>query len=407
MEHHSSPPFASHAPRTTGDSYSESYGGNAARLLGHILSTSPQDQRELRSLLQQSYSLPQSSSVTPNAGGLRSPMIQHHMTNETSSSLMYLSTAASNSPIAMSISTAPSSSPIPMSISTSPSSSPIPMSISTAAGNSPTSLISSSTVSPSALRPLGSASVGGENNVQMIASKVNVQLNLLETYIILFIRYPLAAPGGNNINNATYPNHQRGTSVVSRAMAYCQIPISKTMPYGEVMYQNLFESYLWRYFPYDFQYGASNLFNIRSGNGINRNSELFLRTVIDFWLEGNNVFPTTSNALQQLYNSSYDGSNQELQPGLDASYDMARINSKRVNTSKQHHSRHPLYFLQNNVGYTPPPPQIQHCLEVLVNHFICDPAIKSLCCDEGITFTSRVDDAGTMAWPLPAAHTIL
>jgi hypothetical protein len=150
----------------------------------------------------------------------------------------------------------------------------------------------------------------------------DVQLSMLEYYLVMFIRYPFAAP---EIKATTYTSR-------------------KTEIYGESVYFELFHQYLMYYIPTRVPQGAFNGFTSPQ-----RPSEMFVRTIIALWFEGQNQPAPTAESTKLLRDRrgyvSFD---------LNSSFDLI-------------HTR-----------FKPLPSQIVRCIHKLVNRIVSDGAIADL-----------------------------
>jgi len=153
-------------------------------------------------------------------------------------------------------------------------------------------------------------------------SPPDVLLSMLEYYLMMFIRYPLAAP---EIKDA---------SSTSR----------RTEPYGESVYLELFQEYTKYYIPISVPQGSFNGFA-----NVQRPSEIFVRIMIALWLEGQNQPLSTKEAIKLLQDRrgpiSFD---------LNASYD--------------------LVFTK----YNPLPNQLIRCIQKVVARVVSDGKIADL-----------------------------
>ena len=150
----------------------------------------------------------------------------------------------------------------------------------------------------------------------------DVLLSMLEYYLVIFIRYPLAAP---EIKNTTYSSR-------------------RTELYGESVYFELFQEYANYYIPTRVPQGAFNGFVSPQ-----RPSEIFVRTMIALWLEGQNQPAPTTEAIKVLKDRR-----GPICFDLNGSFD--------------------LVFTK----YSPLPSQIIRCLHKIVNRVVSDGAIADL-----------------------------
>lgn len=150
----------------------------------------------------------------------------------------------------------------------------------------------------------------------------DVLLSMLEYYLVMFIRYPLAAP-------EIKTNHYS-----SRKMEI----------YGESVYFELFQQYANYYIPTRVPQGAFNGFTSPQ-----RPSEMFVRTIIAFWFEGQNQpAPTTESTKLLQDRRGY------MTFDLNSSFDLVYAK------------------------FNPLPSQIIRCIHKVVNRVVSDGAIVDL-----------------------------
>lgn len=164
-------------------------------------------------------------------------------------------------------------------------------------------------------------------------STPNIMLSMLEYYLLVFIRYPLAAPPTQSKQPQNAKDRGEATTSVRR-----------TEPYGESVYYYLFQEYVNYYIPVGTPKGHSSGFP-----GLLRPSELFIRLIIEFWLEGENQLAGTTKAMASI---------KERRPlstfNLNMSYDLVKSN------------------------YVPPPYQIPRCFHKLIARAISDGAVLDM-----------------------------
>ena len=189
----------------------------------------------------------------------------------------------------------------------------------------------------------------------------NLILSMLEFYLFLFIRYPLASPFSPR-QTPSQPGINRYQ--VSRPMS------RGTTPYGEIIYCNLFNRYLRYFLPHTMYPTAEAEFPSSKAT-----SEFFLRVVIAFWLESHVSIPSTGKAVQAI-RERFQRTGIHHEPSVDVkmSYDLA-------------------------FGiYNPLPSLAQKCLRSLIIHLLLDPTI----------FHSVMDqNNGARHWCLSQAMTAL
>jgi hypothetical protein len=164
----------------------------------------------------------------------------------------------------------------------------------------------------------------------------NLILSMLEYYMFLFLRFPLACP--------SIPRPSQSQAQIGAFQVTGTVYRGRSEPaYGEKIYFNLFCRYLKHFLPHT---------NESEPEFKNMGSEFFLRLLIAFWLESHGSVPTTSKALQAI-NDRYQRSGIQRTPSVDLnmSYDLACVK------------------------YEPPPVMAQKCIRSLVVNIITDPAI--------------------------------
>jgi len=182
---------------------------------------------------------------------------------------------------------------------------------------------------PLQLNPIYSTTLKSRSPGMMLSpSKENddtlpdVLLSMLEYYLVMFIRYPLVAP---EVKKAPYSS-------------------GRVEAYGEKVYFELFQQYANFYIPARVPLGSFNGFTIPQ-----RPSEIFVRTIIAFWLEGQNRPLTTSEATKLL-----QARHGHVSLDLNSSFDL--VISK----------------------FEPIPIQIIRCIHKVVNRIVSDGAIADL-----------------------------
>ncbi|KAG7364648.1 hypothetical protein IV203_037850 [Nitzschia inconspicua] len=109
-------------------------------------------------------------------------------------------------------------------------------------------------------------------------------LSMLEYYLLVFVRYPLAAPP------------PRSTPALSASQRPGSLPITRNLtPYGDTVYYELFKDYAEYYVPIRKTRASFDGFP-----DLERPSELFVRLVAALWLESRNQMYTTAKACAEL-----------------------------------------------------------------------------------------------------------
>ena len=185
----------------------------------------------------------------------------------------------------------------------------------------------------------------------------NLILSMLEYYIFLFIRYPMAAPviPRQSQSQAHFGSYPLANTVQRRPET----------PYGERIYATLFHRYLRHFLPHGRPSQTVGAFSPE-----NKESEFFLRAVVAFWLETHARPVSTFKAHQGVVGLlNRNGSTLSQSADLNMSYDLT-------------------------IGKFEPPPSIaQVCLRRLVTHVVADSII--------------LDGQSSQVWCLSPAMTIL
>jgi len=185
------------------------------------------------------------------------------------------------------------------------------------------------------------------NNKEKDASRPKIMLSMLEYYLVLFLRYPIAAPiidDNNNGSSSSGSNKPPSTTHSSSSSS------RRSEAYGDSVYYQLFQEYTNYYIPVRPPQGHSNTGFVTSM--MNRPTELFLRICLALWLEGrNDQLETRTKSLQYLRERK-----GILEPefifDLNYSYDLIKVKS-----------------------YSAPPYQVQRCLHKLVARAVSDGAL--------------------------------
>jgi hypothetical protein len=166
----------------------------------------------------------------------------------------------------------------------------------------------------------------------------NAMLSMLEYFLFLFVRYPLAA---------SVPKAPPAYAMSSRSIS---VPVSrKKDAYGDSVYYHLFRRYMRHFLPYEREEGRSIAFTES-----NLESELFLRVIIALWLESQARVTPTSKVTQSIAErKNRAGIMEPPVYDLNVSYDLVQAK------------------------YEPPPQQVQRCLRSLVVHLVLDPALSN------------------------------
>lgn len=184
----------------------------------------------------------------------------------------------------------------------------------------------------------------------------NIELTMLEYYFLIFLRFPLA----NSEWESQLQDQLRRMRYGSAATAY-----------GQRVYFHLMSSYMNFYLPHGVYRPDSGSGNSGVTEGIverrtpplDRTAELFLRLVIEFWVEGQMSPPTFTEGIQRYRNgrsaflltSSSTSSSSSLNPTLRDSLELT---------------------IPLKESYNPPTSQIQIGVLDLVRHLVSDVTVR-------------------------------
>ncbi|KAL7497194.1 hypothetical protein ACHAWT_005241 [Skeletonema menzelii] len=229
----------------------------------------------------------------------------------------------------------------------------------------------------------------------------NIELTMLEYYLFFFLRFPMANQEWEIQLQDQLRRMRYGTS---------------TTAYGQRVYFHLMSSYMQYYLPHgvyhhrpDGGHGTTPRVDVGAGEApLDRTAELFLRVVIEFWVEGQVSPPTFAEGIQRYRNgrsaflstsfaSTSSSSSSSLNPTLRDSFELT----------------------QPKTAYVSPPSQIQIGVLNLVRHLVSDVTVRnmvknaSVSCQhrqteerEGrVTVTAGNDDdtSAKIVWCLPPA----
>lgn len=257
------------------------------------------------------------------------------------------------------------------------------------------------------LQPTGSRQLGAQRfasppraNMSMPASgntahEPCLTLSMLEEFLILFLRFPMA-------NGGLYWKEQR------REMYRTRTSRAANTPYGQRVYSYLFSTYVQYFVKHGITYQNETIdvgvdcFDRAvtidekelGGNDSNCSGELFLRLVIEFWLEGLNKALTTNQSIQRFRNVRSSSSSNVAQPTMSDALELSK----------------PLEYPS-----TPPPQPLQSSIISLVRHLISDPSLRNLIEKaSGLVQTRQVKERegvsvgnSEMAWCLTPALTAM
>jgi hypothetical protein len=164
-----------------------------------------------------------------------------------------------------------------------------------------------------------------------------ILLSMLEYYIFLLVRYPLAAP----IPKQPVP---RTSSVHTRSVKE---------PYGDTVYFDIFKRTMRHFLPYKSEEGRHIAFHQGSHQGPgSRQSELFLRVIIALWIEVSTQIEPTQKVLQIIQErKTRAGDTNPPAYDLGSSFDLVQAK------------------------FDPPKAKVQKCLRQLIIRVVTDPSL--------------------------------
>lgn len=180
-------------------------------------------------------------------------------------------------------------------------------------------------------QPMSPRTTGAFTPTKEKDSKPMITISMLEYFLLVFLRYPLAPPP---VQQAPQTKSMRSPGVV--------VPSRRTEPYGDTVYYQLFQEYVEYYVPYSQPVGQSGGFA-----SLDRPSELFVRITVELWLEAQNRLWPSHKAIKAYQDRR----------GLQASLDL--------HTS----------FELVKTKYDPPQAQISRCLSKLIVRAVSDGAM--------------------------------
>lgn len=183
-----------------------------------------------------------------------------------------------------------------------------------------------------------------------------IMLNMLEYYLISFISFPL-------LNQQK--NYKHDNSIYSILLN----SIQQNQPnyiYGNAVYMHLFKMYL-SYFLSTINMNNKLSPFVASTTTVNndivsKSSELFLRIVIEYWLDGENTLYITSEAIQRLHHhhdNDNTSTNDSIILPLNTAFDLVQSTSPQLD-------------------YTPNPPLVSQGIQVITKYLLLDYVSSSL-----------------------------
>jgi hypothetical protein len=304
------------------------------------------------------------------------------------------------------------------------------------------------------------------NNVVTSLSDIKLTIDLWEYYMILFLRHGVYYTKMKNILQKQFPNQSN---------MYLQQQMQQ-QPFGERVYLLLFKKYCEYYIPYDFHstkhhvqsslfdnkkeddYKQTRLQQQRQGMRIpmedelimnhEQKSELFIRLIVEYFFDFNHVYPTTKESLENNLMNMTSGVLQNNNNGamendglLAYSYELSTLLPIRTtspssstpswisnaitsqgggNSNIIGSAIHSNVIFKKQQNYNAVSKQVQKNIRTLIEHVLCDPAIKQLCYSgdykkkvsaspaaaKGTTNTDNVASVA-ISWPLSRSQTLL
>jgi hypothetical protein len=308
---------------------------NDRLLLGHLLHKPPKEQFPLMSYFQQQ----QQQRARADPFGFQNQQQQYH----------YHPPPGSAPPL-------PPPQPLPLAAATRPSYLNM--------HQSPTA--SHQSLSSPTKMMIGETNLSSNTRIQQQQQPPNVLLTMLEYYLFLYFRFPLATPE---------PSSTRSGSTTYRYMGE---------PYGDAVYFYLFRKYLRFFLPYSTD--ASETADRTTSATIDptillpssRVSELFLRTMIAFWMESRTRTIPTDTLLQVIYQrrqkfTARGGGGYASPSHLSSTGGMEEVlNAMHVDLDQSYEL---VQSAHNSKKYLPLPGMVHRCLRSLVVHSLLDSTI--------------------------------
>lgn len=204
----------------------------------------------------------------------------------------------------------------------------------------------------SSTNPFNVSSGQSPNKAVESESLPNVMLNMLEYYLFMFLRFPIAAPGRKTSAVSLTPGvnvHRIATKPTSTGL-----PVRAPRgPFGDILYHYIFRRCMQHFLPYESDESRSIYFDDE-----HRESELFLRILIAMWLESCACLIPTVTVVQTINERRHRAGIQENASAvldLNTSYDLVQQ--------------------QPTATYDPHPALVHKCMRSLIIHVILDPAL--------------------------------
>mmetsp|Transcript_34322 Transcript_34322/g.39093 ORF Transcript_34322/g.39093 Transcript_34322/m.39093 type:complete len:838 (+) Transcript_34322:102-2615(+) len=205
----------------------------------------------------------------------------------------------------------------------------------------------------------------------------HVMLTMVEYFLFTFLRFPLALP----YQTSQGPQGSHSSLILS----------TQTTSYGESIYNLLFRCYLLHFLPISREYESNNITNQIPFGGfspLSNENELFLRIVIEVWINGGlELQPTPESILQ------YQERRKKITPiATTAKLDYLKVAYDLVKVSTE---------------YDPPSGSttVQKCLKGLIGHALKDPLLAPAVFD--CHSKSKKNTAEFLPWCISPTLTIL
>mmetsp|Transcript_5091 Transcript_5091/g.5789 ORF Transcript_5091/g.5789 Transcript_5091/m.5789 type:complete len:936 (+) Transcript_5091:95-2902(+) len=238
--------------------------------------------------------------------------------------------------------------------------------------------------------------------------ETKIFLDAWEYYMIFFLRHAVYSSKIKNILQQRSKSNSDNNGATSRNYYGYH---KTTQPFGEKLYSLLFKTYCRHYLPHVFD--SSLIDREKIDPSIDQDpalsfmkeqkSELWIRLVLEFFLDMNHVYPSTKDALQNI-SQLRNGIKTDI--GLASSYDLASLLPVSQEWNSHGLLNHRGYHSNVRQTYAAPSKQVLQSLRFMVQHMICDPVIPHLCCRRA----TKRDNTVTMSqleWPIPKAQTIM
>jgi len=262
-----------------------------------------------------------------------------------------------------------------------------------------------------------------------------LELTMLEYYLLLFVRFPLSNTTWTSVAGGGGPT-AKTTNAVGVALATTPSPF-----YGRRVYRHLFAGYLNWYLPHGRDRGGGGGGGRRPAAAASsgpatpgaipgasdtrppaslaffrdRESELFLRLLIELWIEGPNVAPTTSDAVSRR---------RRVRSSSSSSREGGTIGDDLVTLRDSLELARPV----PNVVVVAPPSEVMIGVLTLVRHLVSDVSVREMVHEASVALQRRQreeregdggdsgggggwdgpsgDGRDDVPWPLPPALTV-